>query len=105
MREIKFRIYDKQTKQFTENKLPEKHHIEWERFVVSQFTGLKDKNGKEIYENDRYKYLNHKGNIEIGTVEYDEACFVCKRKEGECFELYCMYQEIEIIGNIHEDLT
>jgi hypothetical protein len=53
-REIKFRAWDKDQKRFIypklwDNKMPSN----WERwFILSQFTGLKDRNGKEIYEGD-----------------------------------------------------
>lgn len=56
MREIKFRIWDK-AKQMMRNICEESSGRHWstlgdDNFVLMQFTGLKDKNGKEIYEGD-----------------------------------------------------
>ena len=54
-RELKFRIWDKNDNKaiigpFSWNRLPNFDHPD--NFVIQQYTGLKDKNGKEIYEGD-----------------------------------------------------
>ena len=90
MRELKFRVWDNKNKKF----LPESHFAilgsgkvivtlsgYYEHFtnktqddyVVQQYTGLKDKNDKGVYEGD---ILSHGG--KIGTVYYnaDRAGFV-----------------------------
>ena len=65
MREIKFRAWDKILNQFLPNVQNHINDKDWafgnmlrnpERFVVEQFTGLKDKNGKEIYEGDEVEF-------------------------------------------------
>lgn len=59
----------------------------WERGVdpstVGQFTGLKDKNGKEIYEGGilTYKFES------IGVVEWQNGCFVVKFGDDEVFPI------------------
>lgn len=54
MREIKFRAWDKGLKKFHFPELWDKSMpSNWESwYVLQQYTGLKDKNGKEIYEGD-----------------------------------------------------
>ena len=51
MREIKFRVYDKDLAKYLEGC----EKICPARYIFEQYTGLKDKNGKKIYENDIIK--------------------------------------------------
>ena len=103
MREIKFRIWDKQVKRFF-YQLPEKHHLMWPRFDVQQFTGLKDKQGKKIYEGDILR------GIKPWLVVWDERNFefslkkLDKAKESEYMRAHFSdfvgtRKNIEIIGN------
>ena len=139
MREIKFRAFLKLTKEIVNvNKIDfENNQIsfyknngdaysyvcDFKNIELMQFTGLHDKNGKDIYEGDIVKILytdwtsksdNDNRTLEeyldslarIGIVYWDDLslCYTLKMK-NDCFSsIHCgKYGYIEVIGNIYDN--
>lgn len=99
MRTIKFRIFDSEIKKYIDISasaimLDELNNLK-PNLKIEQFTGLHDKNGKEIYEGDivtdgvgKYKII-----YDLKLAGYQPYCIFRDEPENYC----------EVIGNIYEN--
>jgi uncharacterized phage protein (TIGR01671 family) len=69
-------------------------------YELMQYTGLKDKNGKEIYEGDIVAVGENHPKLEI---VWDDFGWKIKNIGGHLFNINCHI--LEVIGNIYETPT
>lgn len=114
MREIKFRCWGKNIKEYLGEgegfNMEELSRLagQFDKWELEQYTGLKDKNGKEIYEGDIVKYLNTNYEVYFDKVQGWRGIrrgFHSVTPIGET--VYNMtinrVDRPEVIGNIHEN--
>ena len=112
MRSLKFRAWN--GKKMIDDVIPasetsiiELYEYEWqdtEVKAVEQYTGLKDKNGNEIYENDIVTLNSEWEEIEYGdcsVVIFKNGCF--RVGDGCDNEAGSYLSDWRVIGNIHEN--
>ena len=113
MREIKFRQFDPTLDGFMFFELNngcvhitnddiESFDDDRKNSPIEQYTGLKDRNGVEVYEGDVVKYLTHTAHVfwspqDFGFVHYNE---VIGGYAGLSF--FKGYKDFEVVGNIHQ---
>ena len=106
-REIKFRAWhintDRMLNPLTDTGLLFQTILQAPSYIVMQYIGLKDKNGKEIYEGDIIAVDNE--NDVITVCKYETGCFIL---EDKCYghwtrQLHNQPERLKIIGNIYEN--
>jgi uncharacterized phage protein (TIGR01671 family) len=122
MREIKFRVWSKDRKMFVmdgmsvEDIQEDATHsvhlpmlIKQEECVWQQYTGLKDRNGQEIYEGDLINFSWQAGHKEFYECKNQEvfynnesASFVFG-KDKICMLDRVVYDTLEVVGNVFEN--
>ena len=114
MRELKFRVYIPDLKKFSYFLLGDfdysDRYLHQHTYPVQQFTGLLDKNGKEIYEGDLLEFAyRDEGKQFVGEVQYFEklgSFGVVTDKAFETFlDLIDYTRFFNVVGNIFESKT
>ena len=120
MREIKFRAWLKEEKKmvnvetlfiginrlcFGNSKTEDLFFRDFEEVELMQYTGLKDKNGKEIYEGDILFFRDE--NMKYIVVWQDTAFIIKSIEIRKYLEKMCWLDDTEIcceiVGNIYEN--
>lgn len=119
MREIKFRCWDRFKQRWSNYKINDgtvyfmdkntgvwygSYNKRYKDFNLMQYTGLEDKNGKEIYEGD---ILSDGNNEKPYKVIFENGSFRAEFKgdfEEYSFDLIdVVAQSYEVVGNIYEN--
>jgi len=124
MREIKFRAWDKGLKRMIYLSEPTVENDDFSGIIfklrdyfvsafssdriedleIMQYTGLRDKNGREVYEGDIVRFKDWWDEEMVGEVRYSEKdmAFTIVNDFWDGFPM--MYaDDLEVIGNIYEN--
>ena len=115
MRELKFRAWSKSEKKMIyniQNEFEERielgmdcfsDYLKNDDFIVEQYTGIKDKNGKEIYEGDIVSKHNSDTKGVVKQVKDGQWAIYWDNVPDGYYVLFKYSNLCEVIGNIHED--
>ncbi len=114
MRELKFRTWDKDKKEWIKSNCHYCGSINYNNdpnYIVMQYTGLKDSNEKEIYEGDIIHCLGgerYNGIWECnlkGIVTFSKSASFDVVDKDNCYWSFgnCLWEIIYILGNIYEN--
>ncbi len=75
--------------------------------TVGECTGLRDKNGKMVFEGDAIKYKDRIFGEIVAVIEYSKGGCYCahmlRSPNSPALDIVMNESEIEIIGNIHDN--
>lgn len=72
--------------------------------TVCQYTGMTDKNGSKVWENDIIQMFYRDGETNVGTIRYTDECVRFQYYEGNIIgygiDMTC---DMEVIGNVFDN--
>lgn len=103
-REIKFRCWDNVENKWRNFSLWDMFNYVYKfdnRYILQQYTGVKDKNGEEIYEGDIVSHLEDDSYLEPLIIEFNHK--LPSKGKGTHLGFTIPNGKLKVIGNIYEN--